>query len=348
VKARRVSRNQLSESVIDGSVLCRSLRDANGRVAFGKGRVLARSDVEALCNLPWDELHLVDGDEGELHELEAGRRLVRAAVGRDSGLVAGEMAGGQWPVVAALRGLLMVRVEALAEINRVDALAVYTLADGQVVEKGDTVARAKIIPFLVAEGSIVRAEELAEKEGGLLSVRGFAPARVGAIVQESLGSDGLGRFGNALSEKLRWFGSELLGPRLVQPETAAILGALRELVGAGVSVIVMAGSSAMDPLDPAFEALRDTGATIERHGVPAHPGSLLWLARLGPVPVVGMPSCGLFSRATVFDLVLPRLLAGARVDHDWFANLGHGGLLTRDMASRFPPYRATRSRGSIE
>jgi hypothetical protein len=61
-----------------------------------------------------------------------------------------------------------------------------------------------------------------------------------------------------------------------------------------------------------------------------------------------MPSCGLFSRATVFDLVLPRLLAGERVDGDWFAELGHGGLLTRDMAFRFPAYRASRDRGEVE
>jgi molybdopterin biosynthesis enzyme len=103
----------------------------------------------------------------------------------------------------------------------------------------------------------------------------------------------------------------------------------------------------MDPLDPAFEALRRLGARVERHGVPAHPGSLLWLARAGEIPVGGMPSCGLFSQATVFDLVLTRLLAGDRVDAEWLTSLGHGGFLTRDMAYRFPPYRASRDRGEV-
>jgi len=87
---------------------------------------------------------------------------------------------------------------------------------------------------------------------------------------------------------------------------------------------------------------------IERIGVPAHPGSLLWLARIGGTPVIGMPSCGLFSRATVFDLVLPRLLAGLAVDSEWLASLGHGGLLTRDVAARFPPYRARQERGAVD
>jgi hypothetical protein len=61
-----------------------------------------------------------------------------------------------------------------------------------------------------------------------------------------------------------------------------------------------------------------------------------------------MPSCGLFSRATVFDLVLPRLLAGLPVDSAWLASLGVGGLLTRDVAARFPPYRPRQERGAVD
>ena len=52
--------------------------------------------------------------------------------------------------------------------------------------------------------------------------------------------------------------------------------------------------------------------------------------------------------ATVFDLVLPRLLAGLAVDSAWLAGLGAGGLLTRDVAARFPPYRPRQERGAVE
>jgi molybdopterin biosynthesis enzyme len=87
---------------------------------------------------------------------------------------------------------------------------------------------------------------------------------------------------------------------------------------------------------------------MERHGAPAHPGSLLWLATWDGKPVLGMPTCGMFSQATTFDLVLPRVLAGDRLDNRALAELGHGGLLSRDMAYRFPPYRANAARGEIE
>jgi hypothetical protein len=66
------------------------------------------------------------------------------------------------------------------------------------------------------------------------------------------------------------------------------------------------------------------------------------------VPIVGLPTCGLFSQATVFDLVLPQILAGERVDGPALAELGHGGLLRREVAFRFPPYRPSRQRGALD
>jgi len=97
-----------------------------------------------------------------------------------------------------------------------------------------------------------------------------------------------------------------------------------------------------------FGGLTLLGARMERHGAPAHPGSLLWLALWDAKPVLGMPTCGMFSQATTFDLALPQILAGERVDNRTLAELGHGGMLSRDMAYRFPPYRSNVARGELE
>ncbi len=344
MKAEVVRRPDASR--LNGAVLVADVRDSLGRVVLGRGTLIGEDERVVLEGLSWDTLHVIRPDRGDLLEFDAGTRLAASAAG--PGVLAGEAAGGHWPLISRTRGIVEVRREALLAVNASGDLAVYTVTDGQVVDAGEVIARAKIIPFVVSEDALEQGVRAATASAGLVAVRPFLPVRIGVVVQESLGSSALDRFRRALEEKAAWFGSTMLEPCVVPRNARSIAAALDGAVGAGVGMVAVAGTLAMDPLDPAFEAIRLLHGEVERVGVPAHPGSLLWLGRLGRVPVVGMPSCGLFSRATVFDLVLPRLLAGLPVDSQWLASLGMGGLLTRDVAARFPPYRPRQERGAVD
>lgn len=330
---------------LEGLVLVRDVGEGRER-RIRKGTLLDGEDARRLLELPWEELHLLRPEEGDVPEGDAGERLARAAAGE--GTEARGFTAGHWPLHALCRGVLEVRVEALDGVNAHDELAVFTHLDGRVVDTGETVARAKVIPFLIPDAVLRQAGERAGEVGGLVAVRPFRPTRVTALVQESLGEGALERFREALGKKLGWFGSELDGPHLVPPRAEAVAEALQEALEAKPGLILLAGAKSMNPLDPAFEALERLGVTILRHGVPAHPGTLLWLARREDVPIVGVPSCGLFSRATVFDLVLARVLAGLPVDAESLGRMGHGGYLTPEMAWRFPPYREGGPRGEVE
>src|SRR5207244_13316883 len=118
------------------------------------------------------------------------------------------------------------------------------------------------------------------------------------------------------------YGSQLCRGHDTSGSTRWVAVEQTALARAGERVLVVAGASALDPLDPVFGGLTLLGARMERHGAPAHPGSLLWLAFWEGTPVLGMPTCGMFSQATTFDLVLPRLLAGDRLDNRALAELG--------------------------
>jgi molybdopterin biosynthesis enzyme len=339
----RWERRSLAATGIDGVIVVSDVRDAAGRVAIARGTRLREADRERLAALAWETLHVGRLVSDDVEEADAGTRLAHAAAG--AGVAVGAHGGGHWPLTAAHRGMVAVRVAALDAVNAADGLAVYTLPDEQVVDRGEVVARAKILPLVVSRGALDAG--VAAADGGLVSVRPFAARRVAAVVQESLGSAGLERFRCSLQEKIAWFGGSLADVRAVTPDEDALAAAFAGSSPAA-DLIVVAGTKAMDPLDPAFTALRRTGGRLEQVGAPAHPGSLLWLARIGDVPVIGMPSCGLFSRATVFDLALARIFAAQPVDGTWLARLGHGGLLTRDMAWRFPPYRPRQDRGAVE
>lgn len=340
-----VVRHNAADSLF-GAVLVTDVRDSLGRVLLGRGTLIGDDERVVLDGLAWDALHVLRPDDGDVLELEAGNRLAQAA--RGAGVDAGEVAGGHWPLSAMTRGIVEVRRDALFDVNRSGDLAIYTVSDGQVVDRDEVVARVKVIPFVVTGGVLERGVAAASKAGGVIAVQPFRPARLGAVVMETLGSSALDRFRRALDEKAAWFGSSVLPHCTAVRTTRSVLAAFEGLLGLGADVLLVAGSQAMDPLDPAFEAVRALKGNLERVGVPAHPGSLLWLARIGDTSVIGMPSCGLFSRATVFDLVLPRLLAGLPVDSEWLAGLGHGGLLTRDVAARFPPYRPRQERGAVD
>ena len=324
MKARIVA----AESAVPGLVLARGIG------SLQKGTVLSAADVAALRG---KELHVTEMEEGDVHEEVAGRRLAQSAAGE--GVSVQPLQAGSWPLWAKHRGIVALDEARLAQLNDSDDLAVVTLPAGQIVVENEIVGRAKIVPFVTREERVRRAEAL----GAVLRVRPFKPMRVAALVQEKLDDESLQRFAKAFGEKVSFFGSQVVSVSRADDLAAA----LREVVREGAQLVAMAGSKLMDPLDPAMQALAKAGAKIEKHGVPVHPGTLLWVASLEGVPVIGAPACGLFSRPTAFDVLLPMLLAGDKLSRAALSQLGAGGLLTKDLSFRFPPYRPDLPRGEL-
>jgi len=344
VKAVAQRREGATTDLLAGRVLCHDVRDAAGKVALGKGARLDAEAARTLLTLPWDELHLLALEAGDLHEEDAGRRLAASVTG--DGVEVKGYSGGQWTLTATRRGLLRVDVARLAAVNVHEGVAVFTLLDRQPVDRGETVAKAKVTPLAIGADTVLAVEQAAR--GGAVTVAAFRPVALGTVARESLEPKQRARFESALRTKIDWFGGRLLPVRFAGASPRAVADEMSALRAEGADVLIVAGASALDPLDPVFGGLTLLGARMERHGAPAHPGSLLFLARWQDLPVLGMPTCGMFSQATTFDLVLPRLLAGEAIANVEIAALGHGGLLSREMAYRFPPYRAGAARGELE
>jgi hypothetical protein len=346
VKAVAVKRAGATAADLEGRIACHDVRDAAGKIAVAKGQTLDGAGADRLLTLAWDEVHLLEPEPGDLHEEPAGARLSAAAAG--PGVEVKGYAGGQWTLAATRRGLLRVGHEALAAVNALPGISVFTLYDLQPVEAGETVAKAKITPLAMPEALVKQAEERAWAAGGLLTVKDFAPRTLGAVTRENLEPRQRQRFESSLAEKVSWFGSQLLPVRYASATAASVAAEIETLLAEGAEILIAAGAGSLDPLDPIFAGLALEGGRMERHGAPAHPGSLLWLADLRGRPVLGMPACGMFSQASSFDLILPRILAGEHVDNAVMAGLGHGGLLSRDSAYRFPAYRKSGTRGELE
>lgn len=345
MKAHAIVPAQVGVERLAGLVLCHDVHDLSGRLAVRKGAILDPAVARRLADVATGEVHLIEMGPGDLHEDAAGERLAMAVAG--PGLRTREASGGQWALVSERRGLLSVRVEALAAVNALEGLSIYTLYDGQVVGTSEAVARAKVTPLVIPEAIVRDAETRCRAAGGLVAVRAFQPMSAAAVAPASLEAKTRARFEAALREKLAWFGTGLGRLDFVEADPTALARVVERDLATGAGIVVAAGANALDPLDPIFAALERLGARFVRRGVPAHPGSLLWLAYVAETPVLGMPSCGMFSQATLFDLLLPRLLAGDSIGPAELAAYGHGGLLGREMAFRFPPYRAGQDRGAL-
>lgn len=330
---------RLNAEGIDGTVLAQTLPvpDDHHRALLLKGRILSKADWPVVASARVDELHVVRMEAGDIHEDEAARRLAKSVAG--SGVIVHGPVESQVRLSAEINGIFKVDVQRLDTLNSIQDVSVFTLFDGQLVAKGKTIAGVKVTPFVVPEARLREAETAAAGGEGMIRVLAFRPMRVGVLVRERLDRAQREKFQASIQMKVAWFGSAISQIRYVADDVAAVEAAVTALLR-DADLLLTAGANATDPLDPTLVALERLRARMEKQGAPAHPGSAVWLAYLGDKPIFGVAACGMFSRATVLDLILPRLFTGARVTADDFNRLGHGGLLSKDMVFRFPPYGA--------
>ncbi len=324
-------------TTIAGRVLAHDVQTGAGpdRLRLRKGQILDASDVPTLVAAN-RTVHLLTLEPGDVHEEDAARRLAYMVAG--TGIQIGEPHESMITLRARAHGLLAVDVERLLEINSVPDLSVWTLFDAQIVRDQQAVAGVKVTPLVTRDTFLSDAERIAKDGSGILRVQPFVHRNVGVIVREELLPAAGERFREVITGKVEWFGSAIVA--IVHPanDVGGVVAAVQALVASGADLVMCAGVTSTDPLDVTVQALDELGARWEKRGVPAHPGSTYWLAYVGETPLLGMASCGMFSRATVLDLILPRFFAGEHVTARTLAALGHGGLLNKGMAFRFPDY----------
>ena len=93
----------------------------------------------------------------------------------------------------------------------------------------------------------------------------------------------------------------------------------------------------MDPDDRTPAAIRSVASDIVTYGAPVLPGAMFLLAYYGKdIPVMGLPGCVMYAKRTIFDLVLPRIVAGEILTEEDFEALGEGGLCLSCPVCTFP------------
>jgi hypothetical protein len=307
--------------------------------AFRRGHIIREEDLPRLRRCGKEHVFILDLAAGELHEDEAAVRLAGALCG-EGVAPAGGPREGRVDLAASRDGLLKVDRETLLAFNLLGEVMCATLHTDTRVRRGQRVAGTRAIPLVIRESVV--GEAVRRAGNGVVAVREIARPRIGVVVTGSEVSRGLvqDRFGPLLERKAAALGGGIVGVRIAPDDEAEIAVRLQELLAAGANLLVATGGMSVDPDDRTRFAADRLGAHDIVYGAAVLPGSMCLIAYLpaggGDVPLVGLPACALAHEATVFDLVLPRLLAGERIGRRELAGLGHGGLCLRCERCDFP------------
>lgn len=103
-------------------------------------------------------------------------------------------------------------------------------------------------------------------------------------------------------------------------------------------MIICTGGMSVDPDDRTPYAISRVADRVVTYGAPILPGAMFMLAYKGEnnIPIMGLPGCVMYAKRTIFDLVLPRVMAGEVLRRSDIDGLGEGGLCLNCKVCTFP------------
>lgn len=332
---------QINTTEAVGHVLCHDITQiipgVKKEARFRKGHIVTKEDIPVLLSLGKDHLYVWENQEGMLHENEAAEILYSFC--KNEHMNPTPVKEGKIELTADIDGLFKIDIGRLNRINALGEMMIATRHSNFAVKKGDKLAGTRIIPLMIEKEKMEKAKETAGDEP-LMKLLPFVH-RKAAIV--TTGSEVFyGRikdaFGPVIREKLSQFDVEILGQTIINDDKDKIINIIKDYIGKGADLITCTGGMSVDPDDTTPSAIRGTGARIVSYGAPVLPGALFMLGYYGKqnIPILGLPGCVMYSKRTIFDLVLPRIMAGEILTAEDLSVLGHGGLCLGCPECTFP------------
>lgn len=305
-------------------------------IAYRKGHVIREEDIEPLKNIGKNHIYIYKIDQDKCHENLGATRLAKAVAGEN--IILTEAAEGKVNLVSGIRGKLSINVEELKKFNFKDGIILATRHKDIVVNKGERVAGAKVIPLVIDQAIIEEVESRYEAQGSIINIVPFKPLKVGIIVTGSEVYYGRIKdaFAPVLQGKIKEYGGSVLEKVFVPDDFEQIEAEVRRLLDKGCDCIMVSGGMSVDPDDLTPAVLREVATEVITYGSPVLPGAMFMMAYYHKIPLLGVPACGMFSKVTVLDLMLPYVFAGEKITKEMVVNKAHGGLCLQCEVCVYP------------
>lgn len=326
-----------------GHVLCHDITQIIPGVVkdavFRKGHVVTEEDIPVLLSVGKEHLYVWEKKKGILHEDEAAVVLRDICMGEY--MSASEPKEGKIEIIAEEDGLLKIDTAHLNQVNSLGEMMIATVHGNFPVKKGTKIAATRIIPLVIEEEKMQTAKRTAG-DMPLLQILPFSHKKVSIVTTGSEVFKGRieDAFGPAIRGKLSEYDTEVVGQKIVDDNRADIVAAVEEFIAQGVDMVLCTGGMSVDPDDKTPGAIKATGARVISYGAPVLPGAMFLLAYYEhegrEIPILGLPGCVMYAKRTIFDLVLPRVLAGDVLDAEDLSVYGEGGLCMNCPVCHFP------------
>mgnify|MGYP002793145141 FL=1 len=303
---------------------------------FKKGHVIREEDIPKLLDIGKEHIYVWEPKKGQLHENDAAIRVKDLVLGQGC-YISEEIKEGKIDFFANTQGIVKINKGLLLKLNLLGEIIVSTIHNNTPVKKGEKIGATRVIPLIIDEKKILEAEKIIKEK--IISVEEIKPKK--AVLITTGNEVYKGRIKDAflpvMKEKLEYYGSEIV-KQVILPDNKEMIteNILKAIEEDKVDMIICTGGMSVDPDDVTPSAIKDCNGEIVTYGAPVLPGAMFLLAYYKNIPILGVPSCAMYSKRTIFDLVLPRILADEKLSFEDIARFGNGGMCLNCEICSFP------------
>lgn len=344
-------------SVFDsvGKVLVHDVTEINGNIfkgrAFKKGHVVTQEDIEHLLKLGKENLYVLSINDDEIHEDDAALRLAKALSGE--GITFDEPKEGRINLTAIYDGLLKVDETRLLAFNEIGEVMCATLHNNTLVKNGQVVAGTRAIPLIINKSVVTIAEKICKtkngKQNAVIEIKKLKKPKAGVVItgNEIYYRRKMDGFSHVIQSKISALNGEITDIFYCPDDVDMIRDRLNDLIQKGSNLLITTGGMSVDPDDVTRFAIKNLGAIDITYGASVLPGAMFLIGYVESnnkealisnnlIPIIGLPACGMYHKVTIFDIILPRILAGEKIGRREIATMGHGGLCLGCKECRYP------------
>lgn len=314
-----------------GQVICHDItqiiRGVTKDARFRKGHIITEEDIPVLLSLGKDHIYVWENDGNMMHENEAAEVL--CAICKGANMSRGNVKEGKIELSAECDGVFRIDREKLYAVNSFGQMMIASRHGDFPVRKGDKLAGTRIIPLVIEKEKM---ENVRAAAGGepIMRVEPYIHLKAGIVTtgNEVFYGRIKDEFTPVVRAKLEEYGAEIINQSVSDDKSGNIEKHIRQQIEDGCELIVCTGGMSVDPDDRTPLAIRNVCGDAVTYGAPVLPGAMFMLAYYGgrKIPVMGLPGCVMYSKRTIFDLVLPRIMTGEIIDKETIDRMGEGGL----------------------